>query len=530
MITLRHYFSTALMVVLCAIFFASTGNASKGPLVLPIGPDSAVSTPAKEQKDIPDGAAIARWNVVPNQALKNNIDIGVVAFHQSGIDRVEFFANGGKKISVSQKKINQRTLVEEYFVTLPVKGHKDGKIFVQATVYPKSGTKRELFPLLVFANGKGSYTGKTVYASSKAKNKGKGTRDNPFSSIAKAIAGAGSGGTVILIDEGFYSLSGKANIRGVKSWITIRADETLDQDKVILGMKNRKDARFASGRLKFQNVSIEIDSFKQFYPEKTQFMWFDQVRWFGTGKNVKGVLNPVRTSKYIGGYYVTRSIAEDLVYGFVDALLVRNSLLKRIQGDALQNSRMVLNVRVDDMDGNISAHHSDILQYFGHFENIIVNGVIATRITDVQNLFFDHYKSSFRNMAFVNLAFENLSANPPFSQMSSSHSHVMFENISMIGQNWVFRDDQPGEKQFQARHVLFRNNILTKLNRAKHGWLGVPKGVGVVDTHFISGEGHGKNATQGKVSFRKLGPDEVTYNGVPARDNQPVKGAYGFAY
>lgn len=518
------------MIAFFSVFFATLGNASEGHSVLAIGSDNAAPPKPIGKKDNPPGTAIARWNVVPNQALKNNIEIGVVAFHQSGIDRVEFSANGGKKVSVSEKKLNQRTSVEEYFATLPIEGQKDGKIYVTATVYPKVGIKRELFPLLLYANGNGTYTGKTVYVSSKATAKGKGTKERPFSSIAKAIAAAGSGGTVILMDKGFYSLSGKARLRGVKSWITVRADETLDQDKVILGMKNRKDVRFASGRVKFQNVSIEIDSFKQFYPEKTQFMWFDQVRWFGTGKNVKGVLNPVRTSKYIGGYYVTRSIAEDLVYGFVDALLVRNSLVRRIQGDALQNSRMVLNVRVDDMDGNISAHHSDILQYFGHFENIIVNGVIATRIKDVQNLFFDHYKSSFRNMAFVNLAFENLSSNPPYSQMSSSHSHVMFENISMLGQNWVFRDDQPDNKQFKANKVRFRNNILTKLNRAKHGWKGVPEGVEVLDTHFISGESHGENATHGRVSFHKLGPDGVTYKDLPVSNNQPVKGAYGFAY
>ncbi|MBL4906910.1 MAG: hypothetical protein JKX94_05605 [Sneathiella sp.] len=461
--------------------------------------------------------AIALWNVVPFQNIKKEIEIGVVAFHMNGIERIDFSANGGPITSVKIAKINKRTNVLEYSIRLQIENNQDQKVDLRAIAYPNMGEPRELKPLILYANGHGRYSGKTVFVTNKRqKSKGVGTKSKPFSSMSKALRKAGSGGRVILLDPGLYYLGGKAGIKNIKSWITIEGREGLDKNDIILGLKERKLVRLDVDKLKFKNLSLDVGSFIQIYPEITTFVWFDKVVWFDS-KGWAGVhkgqkLNPVRTSKYIGGYFVTNSISKDSLYGYPDAKLVRNSHLERISGDALQGVQMVLNVTIDNMDGDVRDHHSDILQYFGDFDNVIVFGLRATNIRNVQNIFLGHYKSSFQNMAFVNIAIDNKKGNPPFSQLSSQQDHVLFYHLSIPNQDWIVRDDMPNEKQFKAKNVIIKNSILGSLKRGKHSWRGLPSGMLISNTHFVRGAMHGKFPTSGKLNFSELSSNKITYD------------------
>jgi len=496
--------------------FATEKGADYQAPVLPIGVGGAEKIWAPQSGF--QARAIARWNVVPFQKIDTEIEIGVVAFHMNGIERVDFSANGGKIISVRIPKFNKRTKVLEYSVRLQVEGLKDQKIDLRATAIPNSGVSRDLEPLILFANAQGRYDGKTVYVTNKKiQGTENGTEKSPFSSIAKALKKAGDGGRVILLDPGFYSLAGKTGLKGIDTWISIEGRSNLDRRNIILGLKERKLVRLDVDKLKFKNVSLDVGSYIQIYPEITTFVWFDDVRWFdgkGWAYKHKGQnLIPVRTSKYIGGYFVTKSVSEDSLYGFPDAKLVRNSHLERISGDALQGVQMVLNVTVNNMDGNVRAHHSDILQYFGDFDNVIVFGLKATNIYNTQNIFLDHYKSTFQNMAFVNIAVDNKKGNPPFTQLNSRQNHILFYYLSMPSQSWILRDDMPNKKKFAPKNVIIKNSILGMVKRGKNGWKGLPMGMNVSNTHFTSGEAHGQAATRGPISFERLLPKEIIYAG-----------------
>ena len=214
---------------------------------------------------------------------------------------------------------------------------------------------------------------------------------------------------------------------------------------------------------------------------------------------------------------MTGSSVENTLYGFVDAKMVRNSRLKKISGDALQNSKLVVNVYVENMNGSILEHHSDLLQYFGHFENVIVMNVFASKIRNVQNIFLDHYKSSFTDVAFVNIAVENLNGNPPFSQLNAKHNHVLFFHVSTPMQQWVIRDDFDGEAKFEAHNVVIANSIFYKMARGNYHAVGVPEGIKMESNHFVTGSRHGNNATSGRVDisfedayvFDYIGPDSA---------------------
>ncbi len=462
--------------------------------------------------------AIARWNVIPFQKIDNEIQIGVVAFHMNGISHIDFSANGGHTRTVRVAKLNFRTNVLEYSVQLKTSDIKDQKITLKATAFPLSGSPRTLEPLVLWANAKAAYGGNTVYVTNQTTEAIKnGTKEHPFTNIASAIRAAGSGGDVILLDRGKYSLEGNAGIKKSKSWITIKADDGIDRDDIILELAERKLVRLGTDKLKFQNLSIDFGSFIQIYPENKHLLWFDNVRWFDSNRSASEpegqILIPIRTSKYIGGYYVTNSICENTLYGFVDAKLVRNSRMENISGDALQRSLMILNVSIHDMDGDLRKHHSDILQYFGDFDNVIVFGLWATKIKNVQNIFLDHYKSSFQNMAFVNIAIENISSDPPFSQLNARQNHVLFYHLSIPGQTLILRDDFTQRKKFVPKDVIVMNSIFKRITRGKHSWKGIPVGIKIYSSHFVTGEKHGNFPTSGPIKINQLQSGRITYQG-----------------
>ena len=80
---------------------------------------------------------IARWNIIPMRVVPSGgFEIGVVAFHANGIDRVEFQANGGSVAIVNEMTLNTRTGNREYSVNLNMSSG-DQLVELRAIVYPK---------------------------------------------------------------------------------------------------------------------------------------------------------------------------------------------------------------------------------------------------------------------------------------------------------------------------------------------------------------------------------------------------------
>lgn len=112
-------------------------------------PGSGFTAPTPQPPAIGSGAgadakAIARWDVVPYQTFDDLFEIGVVAFHINGIDRVEFSLDGGPWTAVKEMTLNPRTNVVEYWVALDAARSPDGPVEVRAIAYPKKGVPRVL--------------------------------------------------------------------------------------------------------------------------------------------------------------------------------------------------------------------------------------------------------------------------------------------------------------------------------------------------------------------------------------------------
>ena len=100
--------------------------------------------------------ALARWDVVPLQLVGGDFEVGVVAHHLYGIDRVEFALPDGSRRTVHEPTRNPRTGAIEYWTLADAADYADGPMTIEATAYPRAGVPRELDPLTLVANAGGS--------------------------------------------------------------------------------------------------------------------------------------------------------------------------------------------------------------------------------------------------------------------------------------------------------------------------------------------------------------------------------------
>ena len=151
--------------------------------------------------------AIANWDVVPNQTFTGDFNVGVVAFHNSGIDHVAFSVNGGAWTNVSAMTANPQTAntsgignanasgIVEYWATLQASDFTtDGQVEVRAIAYPKIGVPRVLSSLYLNSNSNGSLTRQPVYVSTTGSDStGDGTQAKPFATIFRAAKSMNNG-------------------------------------------------------------------------------------------------------------------------------------------------------------------------------------------------------------------------------------------------------------------------------------------------------------------------------------------------
>lgn len=466
--------------------------------------------------DVTFDMAIARWNVIPYQKVDSSFDFGVVAFHHKGILYVEVSANGGPPLKVKSTQFNQRTNTIEYMFNLNLPSKYNEKIEIRAKAVPVEGDVRYLEPLYLY--GKGEEIKDVVYVSL---NKNPSMEEKIYPNLSEAIKNVSDAGEIILKDAGTYTLQISKIQRAAgelsRRWVTIKPAKGLNRKDVILSMnKGSEHFRTPIPQLKFENVTFDVRKMRQIYTSPSQEVWLDQCLLYKSkGSDERGnIVTPVRYYAEYHGSYATKSTARGTLYGFAGLKLVRNCYMENIIGDALQNSKMVINCHIQEMDGEISKHHSDILQYFGNHDNVIVYGVLAKKINKVQNFFFDHNKSSFRNMAFVNILIENSKSKTPCSQFSSESGHVLFYHTASLHQKFLFREDQLGDKKFLTHGHYFRNSIfgeLSSISKNGESWA-LPQNVFLEDCHVQKGQ-PASGLTLGDYEFLYIGKRRVDYKG-----------------
>jgi hypothetical protein len=372
------------------------GSGFAGPTAQP----PARGTPGQQGYD---EKAIARWDVVPYQTFDTTMNVGVVAFHFNGIDRVEFSVNGGRPAAVTSMTRNPQTGVVEYWATLDVdKFATDGPVEVRAVAYPKVGVPRVLKPLPLNVNGQHTIPTLVRYVSPAGSNTtGDGSPGNPFQTIKQAAMSIQQqtpeqnvdDGTIYLL-PGDYAFSGGWNGPSFVlplteyAWLTVAAAPGVPADQVRITVGGSAE-RLNASLIHLENLTLYDTSLvSSTNLNRPAAIWFDNCVLASTGPADNEPF-AVATA-WTGGIYATDTLIHDAANGLAAATLERNVSVRNIQSDAFQNAETIINCSVEDIDSNASDAHPDVLQYFapaGTIENRIIYGLTATNGIGAQGVF-----------------------------------------------------------------------------------------------------------------------------------------------
>ncbi len=210
----------------------------------------------------PDGVSIP-YRDDNNDIIAENINIGVVAYHSTGIDQIEFTVNGSTTY-VTNETVNPKTGEYEYVLNLdPTTLAVDGEYTISAVAYPNSGTIRSL-PALKIQKDTASHNILYVGAGG-------------YSTIDAACQAA-EGGDIIKVQAGTYALPDQTGYSFTK-YSTIMPDGN-DNVEIMSGS-------LRSSYIKFKNVTFNLTSsaIDAIISSQHTHFWFDGCTSIGFGKD-----------------------------------------------------------------------------------------------------------------------------------------------------------------------------------------------------------------------------------------------------
>lgn len=455
-----------------------------------------------------DAKAIAHWDVVPEQLISGEFQVGVVAFHINGIDRVDFSLNGGPWLAAREMRENKITGVWEYMVRLSTRDLTDGPFHLRAIAYPRVGQPRLLEPLSLIANAGGSVPQGTYYVSVTGNDEtGDGSKEKPFATIWKAASkiqseqGApyyASNGHVLLL-PGDHKYAGKPQsaprVKTGPGWLTIAAAPGVSRDRVRIVGNSAVYGGLYAGRVRFRGISIVSTPLKTDTTYKPA-AWFDKCALIGAGPHDE--LRFASITSWTGGAYHTDCNIRDVAYGSIRAMMLRGCQLDNIGSDAFRDPRLILNCKVSGIRKPAgSAFHPDLIQFWGNFDNVIVYGVEAREIF-AQGIFSEGKETvPDRNMAFVNIAIDQRSH---LSQWSQAADHVLLWNITLIGKPFLIRNVDDGRPKNVMTNFSVRDSVFQEMRAAPSIIPADDQNI-FRNNHFIDGVMIGRNATRGDAGL-----------------------------
>lgn len=441
---------------------------------------------------------IAHWDVVPYQLIEKNFKIGVVAFHEDGV-QVEFKVNGQTVYVAENPTFNERTGVWEYWFELDPSKYADGELLIDAqAICLKNSPENPAYnlPALTLYANSGQTLGSEVISwadSVNGSDSNDGSKEFPYKTLKKAVSSTPAGGTVYL-KAGVYESDGLGG--GSRPyWTTIAAAPGLSWDDVKIG-----PGRPGTQRLKLKNISLVTDNESGKYAtiltgeNGRNIVWLDNCKAYNIkGRYAAGTI--VLGNRYSA--YITGGLYTEMANG-PGARLIRNMQLKNITSDAWTGSnKLVVNCIVDGIDrGPTSAHpdfHQSHVRAPGFVENVILYNVKGFNCK-CQGLFGLRLKNS----AFVNVMFEKVGDSPYRSQYSGPMENVLFMHMNFYNQVWLWRGK--GANAYKASDVSLYNNIFFTMGTHADG---STNGMSIAYNHFVSTKSsiQGQKATTGDVKM-----------------------------
>ncbi|MBU1240310.1 hypothetical protein KKF84_09720 [Myxococcota bacterium] len=394
---------------------------------------------------------IGNWDVVPFQRFSGTFEVGVVGFHEEGLD-VVFSVNGQEVTTVEEPTLNPRTGVYEYWFSLEATDFADGAVTVSATLIPdcEGHILRELSPLTLYANSTGSLTNNTIMwadCESGDDTSGDGSEALPFQTIERAFVEVGSGGTVNLKAGTCYALTNQLESAGYDLWTTVRAAPGVPREAVsILTYGPDEDlstGRFGEDMVRWQNVrlykDVEPGYSNVFYFESGHHVWFDGAELFDARGQWNGGTLLNGNSPYYA-YYTGATIRDIQNSGYSFG---RDVVMENIGSDVFRGSSgiMSVNLTVLGIDSGTTDAHPDFFQFYN--PDALVDNVVVynTLVYDMgaQGIFGG--PGQMANVAFVNLLMEKDPADSALiSQITGDWDHVLLWHVTTVDSGFFLRE------------------------------------------------------------------------------------------
>jgi hypothetical protein len=434
------------------------------------GSDTAPDAPQDDPTcaSLPPSKVIALWDVVPLQVFSPSIRVGVVAFHEEGVE-VSFSVDGNPVGTVDVPSLNPDTGVVEYWVELQAEDYADGPIHVTAKAVSDcpGHIDRDLAELVLHANHGGTLTNSTVKwadCAAGSDSTGDGTEAKPYVTIEKALVEVGEGGTVQLKAGTCYAITDDLPAANYTRWTTIQAAPGVTRDAVkIRGEAEAVGAtgRFGEDMIRWKGVSIYKDSAAGwgtiFYFESGHKAWLDgaelyDARGMANGGQIAGGNEPYEL-------YATDAYVHDIqnvMLGFSRGVLAENIGSDVVRGGS---NTLIVNLTVKTIDAGATDAHPDFVQFYNPsstVENLIVYNAKVTNM-GAQGLFGG--PGQMRDIAFVNLLMEkDPSDSALISQFSGDWDHVLLWHVTTVDSGMLIRDEM------LLKHVYVWNNSLAGMS------------------------------------------------------------------
>lgn len=463
-----------------------------------------------------DAKAIARWDVVPLQMISGRYEIGVVAFHINGIDRVEFSMNDGPWTAISQMKLNPRSGVYEYVAAIDTAGLTNGNIEIRAKVIPKSAgivrvLQGSLYSGTNFRNGNHSLflvadinqTRRTVYCAENGRDdtSADGTEARPFRQPAYAARRLtdNNGSTdfsTIYLKPGRYSFGPaySSNLRGGQGWLTITAAPNAAVDEVFLDRSGT--AGIGAKNIKLQNLTIlktPENSGPRLAGTDQSFLWIDQAKVIGNRTVDYSVISPA----WWAGVFVTKTYVHNSRNGLRSADFMRDVQYGVTSGSPFGSSPFIVNSTVEKYDNSGTEFHGDVVHWYqqdNNRENYIIYGLHAPNFK-TQAIFAEELGgyNKMDNVAIVNFHAALLEPGASGSWWERDTNHFLLWHVSL--------PDQPMRWSLSAhgstvRNVSIKNSVFKGFS---YDDISVMPNVVITNNHFTASTTVGQNATTGEL-------------------------------
>jgi hypothetical protein len=402
--------------------------------------------------------AIARWDAVPHAPASR---VGVVAFHRSGIDRVEFSSG-----TVARELVSSGGAWE--YVTSADPGE------LRATAYPRIGAPRELEPLPIALD----VPGEVRYVSTAGDDtSGDGSQAAPYATIwraARSMAVADGGRIRLLTGEYQLGPAGWPPVVTTDRWLTVEPVE--GHEATITEVPHPGlDTRL----LRLHGLLIR-DPLTTGGPGHK--LWLDGCTLRGNGQHTTldsgaGWFPAGPGWGFDGGVWVTGCTFVEDRFGPINATLVRGTHLQDIGEDAFDSCGLIVNSSVDNLSAGPTDWHADVVEYDWtrglHQENYIIYGLRATNI-DAQGLYMDgHDHPGFRvdDVAFVNVLVHNTHGGAGSLWDEVANDHLLLWHVTILGQPLTWRST--GMTGLDVRGCLFQAMGLAPPGVFAHNhWIG----------------------------------------------------------